>query len=93
MDHVIDPILTFGRAVGCPVRLDLLRVLGEDGLTLTQAAALVGVRPSTAYYHYEVLIGAGLVRRKGRRRGCRYVWPDERWDLVVREAPECAASR
>jgi len=77
--------VVFGRAVGCPVRLDLLRVLGDQGMTVTQAAAAIGVAPSTAFYHYEVLVEAGLVKRKGRRRGCRYVWPDHTWDLVRRQ--------
>ncbi len=77
--------MVFGRAVGCPVRLDLLRVLGDQGMTVTQAAVAVGVAASTAFYHFEVLIEAGLVKRKGRRRGCRYVWPSHTWDLVRRD--------
>ncbi len=81
---MVDQIVLFGRAVGCGIRLELLQVLGDQGLTVTQAAAAVGVSPSTAFYHYKVLIEAGLVKRKGRRRGCRYVWPDHTWDLVRR---------
>jgi len=80
-----DELVVFGRAVACPVRLDLLRVLGDQGMTVTEAAAAIGVAPSTAFYHYKVLINAGLVARKGRRRGCRYVWPDHTWDLVRRQ--------
>jgi len=80
-----DELVVFGRAVGCPVRIALLRVLGNDGLTATQAAAVVGVAPSTAHYHYKVLIEAGLVTKRGRRRGCRYMWPAHTWDLVRRK--------
>ena len=82
--------MVFGNAVGCAVRLELLRVLGEDGLTLTQAATAVGVAPSTAFHHYKVLVDAGLVSKRGRRRGCRYVWPSHTWDLVRRDRGEKA---
>ena len=88
MDDVDDQFVLFGHAIGCPLRLALLRVLGEDGLTLTQAADVVGVAPSTAFYHFSVLMGAGLVKRKGRRRGSRYTWPEKRWELVCREHPK-----
>jgi DNA-binding transcriptional ArsR family regulator len=80
-----DPFVLFGRAVSCPVRLELLRVVGDKGLTVTQAATAVGVAPSTAFFHFQVLLDAGLVRKKGRRRGCRYVWPDQAWALVRKD--------
>jgi hypothetical protein len=38
-----DDFVKFGRAVSCPIRLELLRALGDDGLTLTEAAYSVGV--------------------------------------------------
>ena len=59
-----------------------VRVVGDAGLTLTQAANMVGVAPSTAFYHYRILMNAGLVKRKGRRRGARYTWPEHTWALV-----------
>jgi DNA-binding transcriptional ArsR family regulator len=81
---VDDPLVAIGRALANPVRLELLRVLGEEGLTLSQAAELVQVARSTAHFHYSVLLQAGLVMKKGRRRGCRYHWPTNRMFIGFR---------
>jgi DNA-binding transcriptional ArsR family regulator len=83
-----DPLVLFGRAVGCPVRLELLRALGDQGMTVTEAANSVGVAVSTAFFHLRVLTEAGLVMKRGRRRGGRYVWPRQTWDLVRRDRGE-----
>ena len=81
-------IVEIGHALGCAVRFRILRILGETGLSPTQAARIVGVTPATAHRHLGVLVRAGLVERKGRRRGCRYRWPRHRWELVCRDTAE-----
>jgi len=88
----ISRFVVFGQAVGCAVRLALLQVLGEEGRTLGDAARRVGVSASTAHYHYGVLIRAGLVKRKGRRRGCKYTWPEARWALVCKTPRQSSGS-
>ncbi|MGH7295280.1 MAG: ArsR/SmtB family transcription factor, partial [Polyangiaceae bacterium] len=61
-------IVALARAIGVPSRLALLQVVGEQGLSLTSAAATVGIAPSTAHRHLDQLVRVGLVTKtvKGR---------------------------
>ena len=70
--------LTIGRpdqlkALGHPLRLRVLEVLGESGEQLTnrQLAQRLGVDPGHLHFHVRMLLGAGLielVEGQGRRR-------------------------
>ena len=92
-----DQLLQIATALGNPTRLFLLRALGDNGLCLTEAAAAAGIAPSTASFHLDHLVAAGLAtkRRVGRRRV--YAWPRWRMELVFRETeaegPEQAEGR
>jgi len=60
------------RAVGSPLRLEVIGLFTErKPLSVAQIAELMG-RPATAiHYHVRVLEKAGLLRRAGRKRGAR----------------------
>ncbi len=60
------------RAVGSPLRLELIGLFTErKPLSVAQIAQGMG-RPATAiHYHVRVLEKAGLLRRAGRKRGAR----------------------
>lgn len=60
------------KALGHPLRLRVLEVLGESGSELTnrELAARLGVDPGHLHFHVRMLLGAGLIERSdgGRRR-------------------------
>lgn len=74
---VPDDVLTIGRAeqlkaLGHPLRLRVLEVLGESGEQLTnrELAIRLGVDPGHLHFHVRMLANAGLIERVdgGRRR-------------------------
>jgi len=82
----MDRYLVIAQATACRSRLELLRLLGERGLYLTEAAREAGLSPSTACYHLDVLVKAGLVTRTIRGRKSVYRWSPRRWQLVCTTA-------
>jgi len=80
-------ILRIARAIGCPSRLALLQTLGEKGCSLSAAASTVGVSPSTAAHHLDVLMKAGLVTKTPRGRLAIYKWSRNRWQLARMSPP------
>jgi DNA-binding transcriptional ArsR family regulator len=88
----MDRYLVIAQATACPSRLDLLRLLGERGLTLTEAARQAGLASSTACYHLSVLVNAGLAVRAVRGRKSVYRWSPHRWQLVCTSARTPRAS-
>lgn len=72
-EHVSDAIRR-SRALAGPTRARLFALLESSGTALTsqQLAAEVGIHPTAARQHMEVLIGVGLVAKEimpGSRRG------------------------
>lgn len=76
-----DQLLLIAHALGHPVRLHVLRLLGEDGLGVTAVADAAGIAKATAAHHLYVLAGAGLVERVEYRNWVRYRWGEIRWQL------------
>jgi DNA-binding transcriptional ArsR family regulator len=83
----MEKLLVLAQAIACPTRLAMLRALGEKGCTLTAAAHLIGVSPSTAFHHLDRLVHAGLVTRTIRGRESIYKWGRARWQLVRMPPP------
>lgn len=86
-------VLTIGRAaqlkaLGHPLRLRVLEVLGEGGEELTnrELALRIGVDPGHLHFHVRMLAGAGLIERveggRGREKPYRAV------AAQIRVAPE-----
>lgn len=75
----MEKIVTIARAISCPTRLGILRLLGERGLSLSEAARLSNVSVSTAAFHLAVLLDAGLVTKASRGREAIYKWSRSRW--------------
>lgn len=83
-----DQLLLLAHALGHPVRLHVLRLLGEDGLGVTAVAEATGIAKGTAAHHLYVLAGAGLVERVEWRHCVLYRWGETRWYLRgVRREP------
>ena len=85
-----DQLLEIARALGHPVRLHLLRIVGENGMGVTAAAHAAGVTKATAWHHLQVLLDAGLVvRARARQRGggVVYRWGPTRWALTTVPKP------
>ena len=88
------------RAVGDPIRLEVLRLLGADldrALTAKELAAELGVRLSLMHYHLRVLWDEQLVlaesvdNAQGRReRRFRAAQSALRWDFPETAHPEAA---
>lgn len=83
-----DPrFVIISKAIACPTRLFLLRVLGPHGCSVSEAAEKAEVSLSTASYHLRHLLDAGLVRVRRHGRERRYHWGRDRWSLVCSQAP------
>lgn len=82
----MDRFLIIARAVACPTRFQLLRLLGEDGMSLTNVADDMGLAPSTVSHHLTVLVKAGLATKTVQGREAIYRWSQNRWQLT-RVAP------
>jgi DNA-binding transcriptional ArsR family regulator len=87
----MDKFLIIARAVACPTRFQLLRLLGEDGMSVTNVADDMGLAPSTVSHHLTVLVKAGLVAKTVKGREAIYRWSRNRWQLV-RTAPPAPAA-
>ena len=83
-----DQLLLIARAMACPLRLHLLRLLGPRGLSVTDAAKQAGIAVSTASHHLARLAAAGLASRKRSGRTCMYTWPAQRLALVYTTASD-----
>lgn len=83
-----DDVLVVGRALGHPVRLALLRAVGDDGLSLSKAAAVVGVSVSSACRHLGKLVAARMVVKHYRGREAIYKLGKIRWTLAATRAPD-----
>jgi len=81
-------ILTYAQALSSPTRLYLLQSVGNDGLSVTEAAERAGVSTSTTSFHLGVLLDAGLVSRKRKGRNVLYRWSDTRLSIKVEQAPQ-----
>jgi DNA-binding transcriptional ArsR family regulator len=73
-------VATRARALGDPTRVRMLALLERGEPAVTDIAAALGLRHSTASKHLQVLFHAGLVRR---RRDASVV----RYSLSSRELP------
>jgi DNA-binding transcriptional ArsR family regulator len=64
---------TLGRALGHPIRLQILGVLEGEEASTAQLAIQLDLKPDTIRYHRDVLIDAGLIEksRSERKRGAR----------------------
>jgi DNA-binding transcriptional ArsR family regulator len=82
----MEKLVLIARAVACPSRLAVLRLLGEKGCSLTTAANTVGLAVSTTAHHLSVLVDAGLVTKSPRGREAIYRWSRSRW-AFARMAP------
>lgn len=56
------------RALSHPLRIELVKKLGEEALSVGEVAQRLGQAPSKLHYHVGELEGAGLVVVVGRRR-------------------------
>jgi DNA-binding transcriptional ArsR family regulator len=83
----MNKFLVIARAVACPTRFDLLRLLGEDGMSVTNVASAMGLAPSTVSHHLSALVRAGLAVRAVRGREAIYRWSPNRWQLVRTTSP------
>jgi DNA-binding IclR family transcriptional regulator len=88
----MEQLVVIARVIGCEARLHLLRVLGEGGLSLKDAAEQAGLAPSTAHHHLVQLVDAGLAVRHGRGRRCIYRWGSTRASLHFEHVPPSLAS-
>jgi DNA-binding transcriptional ArsR family regulator len=77
----MEKTVIVARAIACPTRLAVLRLLGEQGLSLA------GLSTSTTAHHLAVLVEAGLVTKAPRGRECIYTWSRSRWALVRMASP------
>jgi len=83
----VDPLINIARAVSCPVRLELLRLLGPHGRGVTDVAREMGIAPSTAAFHIAVLVRARLAVRRGKgARRPTYSWGSLRCSLSFTDA-------
>jgi DNA-binding transcriptional ArsR family regulator len=82
----MEKIIVLAQAIACPSRLGLYRLLGERGLSLTEAARRTGLAPSTACHHLAQLVTAGLAVKAPKGREAIYRWSRSRWQFV-RERP------
>jgi DNA-binding transcriptional ArsR family regulator len=79
----MNDLVRIGRALGDETRLAVLQVLGSDGTTATIIAERLGLSRSTAIYHLDILVDAGLAERVETESRARvYRWPAERLVLV-----------
>jgi DNA-binding transcriptional ArsR family regulator len=79
-------ITSVARALASPSRLYVLQSLGEEGLSLTEAARRAGLATSTASHHLGVLLDVGLVARRRRGREMIYRWSDTRCSISFSSA-------
>ncbi len=70
----MDQLLTIARAIACPARLELLRLIGVEGCSVTEAAERAHLSIGTTSHHLARLRSAGLatVKRVGRKRVYRW---------------------
>jgi DNA-binding transcriptional ArsR family regulator len=85
-------ILTYAHALSSPTRLHLLQSVGNDGLSVTEAAHLTGLSTSTTSFHLGVLLDAGLVSRKRKGRCSIYRWSDTRLSMQVEKVQPPSSS-
>lgn len=66
--HPGDPeAQTLARAIASPTAGEILQVLGEEPLTASALAARLEIPITTAAYHLEHLVGAGVIEVNGTR--------------------------
>jgi DNA-binding transcriptional ArsR family regulator len=66
--HPADPeAQALARAIASPTAGEILQVLGEEPLTASALAARLGIPITTAAYHLEHLVGAGVIEVTGTR--------------------------
>ncbi|MGO9834956.1 MAG: ArsR/SmtB family transcription factor [Polyangiaceae bacterium] len=83
----MEEIVEVAQALACATRLEILRLLGDDGLSLSDVAREACVAPATAYHHLAVLVQAGLAVRVRQGSRCIYRWSPSRWQLVRMSPP------
>jgi len=79
---VVDRFVIVGKALSCASRIHLLKVVGNDSISVGAAVARTNLGQSTVSYHLAVLCRAGLLERARCGRGHVYRRPAQR--LVVR---------
>ena len=76
-----DELATTLRAIGHPVRLSILRILGTQGqgeCCCTDVTQCLPLAQSTVSQHIKVLLEAGLIERQARgTRNCYSIRPDQ----------------
>jgi DNA-binding transcriptional ArsR family regulator len=83
----MDKLVVISRALACPTRLGILRLIGDNGCSLTMAAHTAGLSVSTTAHHLSVLVEAGLAIKTVRGRESIYRWSRNRWQLVCARPP------
>lgn len=77
----LAPFLALSKALSDPTRVRILAALERDELCLCQIVELFGLAPSTLSKHVDLLLNAGLVKRRKQGR-----WHYFR--LAGKEAPD-----
>jgi len=76
-------IVTYAHALSSDTRVSILRMLGPDGLSVTDIASGTGLVSSTVCFHLAELARVGLVTKRRRGRFILYRWSDTRLSLKV----------
>jgi DNA-binding transcriptional ArsR family regulator len=79
---VEDQLLVIAHALGHPVRLHVLRLVGETGMGVVAVAQAAGIAKATAHHHLGVLEAAALVERVRWKGRVFYRWGQTRWALA-----------
>ncbi|MBV8258792.1 MAG: winged helix-turn-helix transcriptional regulator [Actinobacteria bacterium] len=79
-----ERLLRLGRALGDEKRVEILRRLAEEEMTLGELVVSVGLAKSTIHHHLVQLRAAGLIRLRGNARGYWYSLSPEGRDASVR---------
>jgi DNA-binding transcriptional ArsR family regulator len=66
-----SPTLQEARALAHPLRLRILRLCLDDGLTNNELSAALGERPATVLHHVRTLVATGFLAEEAWRRGPR----------------------
>ena len=83
----MDQLLTIARAIACPARLELLRLIGVDGCSVSEAAERAGLATATTSHHLAILRSAGLATMKRVGRTRVYRWSTMRCSIALQYVP------
>jgi DNA-binding transcriptional ArsR family regulator len=85
IEKVMKPpnIVAYAHALSSDTRVLILRMLGPDGLSVTDIASSTGLVSSTVCFHLGELARVGLVTKRRMGRNVLYRWSDMRLSLRV----------